>query len=148
MTEPELLHLWNLTEPCDQRAFASYDAFRAHISAIHQLNLQTNECRCAFTEHEHILRIDGMCPVTNNPQIGSTITIAYKGAQSFLEIASLRAFVDSYKGGKGDVRSMERMLQEIAQSCADVLRVDVKLTSELLIEPAQVMRICCFAFPQ
>jgi hypothetical protein len=39
-------------------------------------------------------------------------------------------------------------LQEIAQSCADVLKVDVKLTSELVIEPRQIMRITCYAFPR
>jgi hypothetical protein len=57
------------------------------------------------------------------------------------------SFVDIYKGGKGAVRSMEGCLQEISQCCADILRVDVKLTSELLIEPNQTMRITCFAFP-
>jgi hypothetical protein len=55
--------------------------------------------------------------------------------------------VTRHVGGKGDVRSMEGMLQQIAQVCADVLEVDVKLTSELVIEPRQVMRVTCFAFP-
>lgn len=111
------------------------------------LRLQPNEGRCAFTEHEHILDLQRGCPVTGNPQPGSTITIASKGTKEFLEVAALRSFVDSYIGGRNDVRSMEGMLQEIAQACANFLKVDVKLTSELLINPAQVMKITCYAFP-
>jgi NADPH-dependent 7-cyano-7-deazaguanine reductase QueF len=111
------------------------------------LKLQSNEHRCAFTEHEHDLKISGFCPVSGNPQEGSGILISYKGTDGFLEVAALKAFVESYRGGKGDVRSMEGMLQEIAQSCADVLGVDVKLCSFLRIEPEQIMKITCYAFP-
>jgi NADPH-dependent 7-cyano-7-deazaguanine reductase QueF len=112
-----------------------------------ELKLQPNEMRCAFTEHEHILKISGMCPVTKNPLRFSTITIAYKGYKGFLEVVSLKAFIDSYIGGKGNIRSMEGMLQDIAQSCADILKVDVKITSNLLIYPSQIMRVTCYAFP-
>lgn len=112
-----------------------------------ELKLQPNECRCDFTEHEHILALPQCCPVSGNPQAGSTITIAYRGTKGFLEVAALRVFVDSYIGGKGEVRSMEGMLQEIAQACADILKVDVKLSSNLIIEPKQIMRVTCYAFP-
>lgn len=112
-----------------------------------ELKLQLNECRCDFTEHEHVLDLPQCCPISGNPQPGSTITIAYRGTKGFLEVAALRSFIDSYVGGKGEVRSMEGMLQEIAQACADILRVDVKLSSHLIIEPRQIMRVKCFAFP-
>lgn len=112
-----------------------------------ELKLQPNECRCAFTEHEHVLGVFDMCPVSGNPLCGSTVHIHYKGSKGFLEVASLRTFIDSYKGGKGDVRSMEGMLQEIAQSCSDILQVDVKLSSYLRINPNQVMKVTCYAFP-
>jgi len=113
-----------------------------------ELKLQPNENRCAFTRHEHTLGLPKCCPMTGNPQWGSTVTIAYEAKKGFLEVASLRAFVDSYIGGKGDVRSMEGMLQEIAQACADILEADVILTSNLVIEPRQIMRVTCYAFPQ
>lgn len=113
-----------------------------------ELKLQPNECRCAFTEHEHELYLPQCCPVSHNPQPGSKVTISYKGKSGFLEVASLRAFIDSYIGGKGEVRSMEGMLQEIAQTCAEILHVDVKLESYLVIEPGQVMRVRCYAFPR
>jgi NADPH-dependent 7-cyano-7-deazaguanine reductase QueF len=112
------------------------------------LRVQPNEHRCAFTEHEHRLEISNICPVTGNPNHGSRIYISYKGYKGFLEVASLRRFVDSYRGGKGEVRSMEGMLQEIAQSCADVLGVDVKLVGDLIISPAQNLKVTCYAFPK
>jgi NADPH-dependent 7-cyano-7-deazaguanine reductase QueF len=90
---------------------------------------------------------DSNCPVTGNPQPGSTLTIAYKGATGFLEVAALRSFIDSYIGGRGDVRSMEGMLQQICQACADALSADVKLTSHSLIQPSQIRRVTCYAFP-
>ena len=113
-----------------------------------ELKLQPNEHLCAFTEHEHDLKIHGLCPVSGNPQEGSGILISYKAVDGFLEVAALKAFVESYRNGKGEIRSMEGMLQDIAQACANILRVDVKLRSFLLIEPRQIMKITCYAFPR
>lgn len=112
------------------------------------LKTQANENRCAFTEHEHGISFHGCCPITGNPQEGSSLTIRYKADEHFLEVASLKALVESYIGGKGDVRSMEGMLQEIAQVCANILKVDVQLYSFLLLDPEQTMRVTCYAFPE
>lgn len=112
-----------------------------------ELKTQRNENRCAFTEHEHGISFSGSCPVSGNPQPGSRLTISYKGTEYFLEVAALKAFIESYRGGRGGVRSMEGMLQEITQACADILRVDVTLRSFLRIEPEQIMRVTCYAFP-
>jgi NADPH-dependent 7-cyano-7-deazaguanine reductase QueF len=113
-----------------------------------ELKVQPNEARCAFTEHEHRLEISNYCPVTQNPNPGSRLHIFYKGKNGFLEVASLHKFVTSYRGGKGEVRSMEGMLQEIAQCCSDVLRVEVKLIGDLIISPSQYMKVTCYAFPK
>jgi NADPH-dependent 7-cyano-7-deazaguanine reductase QueF len=113
-----------------------------------ELKSQPNETRCAFTEHEHVIYIHDLCPVTGNPQKGSKMIITYKGQNLFLEVKSLRSFADSYRGGKGNVRSMEGMLQEVTQTCADVLQVDVKLVGDLIINPFQFMKVTCYAFPK
>jgi NADPH-dependent 7-cyano-7-deazaguanine reductase QueF len=113
-----------------------------------ELILQPNENRCAFTEHEHILELPVCCPISHNPRPGSTITISYKAQKGFLEVASLRTYIDSFIGGKDDTRSMEGMLQDIAQTCSNVLGVDVKLASNLFIEPSQTMKVTCYAFAQ
>ena len=116
-----------------------------------ELKTQPYEGLCAFTEHEHILDLPECCPVSHNPRPGSTVTICYKSGANgngYLEVYSLRAFIDSYVGGRGEVRSMEGMLEEISQECSDVLGKDVTLKANLLIEPSQVMNITCYAFPK
>jgi hypothetical protein len=56
--------------------------------------------------------------------------------------------VDSYKGGRGEVRSMEGCIQAIAQACADTVAVYVIVTTDLYIAPAQGMKLKCTAFPK
>jgi hypothetical protein len=112
-----------------------------------ELKTVPNERRCDFTEHQHGVSFHDTCPVSHNPRQGSGLTVIYKGADTFLEVASLRALVDSYCGGRGEVRSMEGMIQEIAQKCADVLQVQVEVTTFLLLDPDQIMRLKCYAFP-
>ena len=60
----------------------------------------------------------------------------------------MREYVDSYKGGKGDIRSMEGMIQQITQDCANAARVGIELTAELIIEPNQEMKLICTAHPK
>lgn len=112
------------------------------------LRLQINEGRCAFTEHEHVLDLLRCCPVSGNPQPGSVLSIFYKGQRGFLEVQSLLDYVQTYVGGKGDIRSMEGMIQAIAQDCADILEVDVRVEARLMIKPSQRMIVKCYAFPK
>jgi 7-cyano-7-deazaguanine reductase len=113
-----------------------------------ELKTVPNEARCAFTKQEHELPIDPCCPVSGNPRPGSLISIAYEPIGRILEVASLRAYIDSYKGGRGDVRSMEGMIQAIAQDCSNAVRAHVIVNAELVIEPRQKMRLKCAAFPE
>lgn len=65
------------------------------------LKTQPNERRCADTIVTHILSLPQCCPITGNPQAGSTIEIVYTPTDSLIEVISLRAYVDSYQGGRG-----------------------------------------------
>jgi len=112
------------------------------------LRLQINEGRCAFTEHEHVLDLPRCCPISGNPQPESSLSIFYKGQRGFLEVQSLFDYVQTYVGGKDDIRSMEGMIQAIAQDCADILQVDVRAEARLVIEPSQRMILKCYAFPK
>jgi 7-cyano-7-deazaguanine reductase len=113
-----------------------------------ELKTVPNEHRCEFTEHQHGIGFSDMCPVSHNPRQGSSITICYKGVDCFLEVDSLSAFVESYRGGRGEVRSMEGMVQDIAKACAVILNVQVEVDALLLLDPDQTMRLKCYAFPQ
>jgi hypothetical protein len=62
-------------------------------------------------------------------------------------VHSLRAYIDSYQGGRLSVRSMEGMIQQIAQDCANALGAYVKVSASLSIDPDQQMSLSCAAFP-
>jgi len=111
-----------------------------------ELKTVPNESRCEFTEIVHVVPIKDFCPISHNPA-GGHIEISYTPADRILEVASLRNYVDSYKGGKGEVRSMEGCIQAITQDCADTVRVCVVVSTDLYINPLQGMRLKCTAFP-
>lgn len=113
-----------------------------------KLKTQPNEDRCAMTWVTHRLTLPQCCPVTKNPQPGSEITIEYSPISTLLEVASLRSYVDSYQGGRGDVRNMEGMIQNIAQDCSNLLRQTVKVIAQLNLEPNQKMTVECTGNPR
>ena|SRR5688572_18255564 len=113
-----------------------------------QLKTQRNEHRCRTTQETHILPLSQCCPISGNPKEGSEVSIEYRANEHFLEVASLREYVDSYIGGRGDVRSMEGMIQQITQDCADAVKTSVHTQARLVIEPNQRMTIECSANPR
>jgi 7-cyano-7-deazaguanine reductase len=93
----------------------------------------------------HVLKIPQCCPVSGNPQDGSTIEIEYSVMDLILEVQSLRDYVDSYVGGRGDIRSMEGMIQQITQDCANAVQTSVWVRARLEINPRQQMVLECSA---
>ena len=108
---------------------------------------QPNEIHCNETNMVHILDLPPCCPVTDNPQPGSKVRIAYQANEFFLEVVSLRAYVDSFRGGRGAVRSMEAMIQQIAKDCANCVNKFTVVTASLIIDPGQAMDVECRVFP-
>jgi 7-cyano-7-deazaguanine reductase len=104
-----------------------------------------NEARCFWTEETHVLDLPACCPISGNPQPGSTLTIRYEPRERILEVAALRAYIDSYVGGHDGVRSMEGMIQQIAADVAAAVSVNVCVEADLIIEPGQRMRLKCAA---
>lgn len=113
-----------------------------------ELKTQPNEKRCRTTTETHILPLKPCCPYSGNPTEGSKLFIEYRANDVFLEVISLREYVDSYVGGRGDVRSMEGMIQQIAQDCANAVQTSVHVKAVLNINPNQEMTILCSANPR
>lgn len=95
----------------------------------------------------HILDIPPCCPVSKNPRPGSKITISYCPAGQSLEIASLIAYIHSFRGGLYDssgqlvVRDMEGMIDRIASECANILQLKVTVQADLELLPRQGMAL-------
>lgn len=112
-----------------------------------EIKTQPNEERCYSTRQRHILPLKPCCPISHNPTEGSKIEIEYRAFESHLEVQSLRDYVDSYVGGKGDIRSMEGMIQQITQDCANAAKTCVHVIATLNINPNQQMILECSANP-
>jgi len=102
---------------------------------------QPNESRCDHTESAHEFDIDGLCPVSGNPLPGSMIRIQYIPERWYLEVYSLKHYIESFRGGKDDIRSMEGMLQAVAKDCSESVEVPVTVIARLVIHPGQRMII-------
>lgn len=109
------------------------------------LKTQPNEARCHKTRITHTLSIPPCCPVSANPMAGSEVEISYSPASFILEVDALREYIDSYPGGRGDVRSMEGMIQQITQDAANCVRVMVHSVARLVIAPNQREIVECAA---
>ena len=110
-----------------------------------KLATQPNEKRCHTMKETHLLELKPCCPISGNPQAGSVLEIEYRVDERILEVEALRAYVDSYIGGRGDVRSMEGMCQQITQDCANAVQTMVHTRATLNIAPAQRMIVECSA---
>lgn len=101
----------------------------------------------------HTLALPPCCPVSKNPRQGSTISIMYRAKQDVLEIASLIAYIHSFRGGlhnaggELEVRDMEGMLLRIAHDCAQALGVPVRVTAHLMLLPKQEAHVVARGYP-
>jgi 7-cyano-7-deazaguanine reductase len=111
--------------------------------------LLTQPCTATISTFEwHILPLPSMCPVSRNPQPGSALYVLYQPKACFLEVYSLRAYVNSYIGGKGAIRDMEGTIQRIAQDCANALDVPVCIGAWIVLQRRDAMALVCNAIPQ
>lgn len=111
------------------------------------IKTQPNEKRCGEMVERHEFDLPQCCPVTKNPQPGSFIRIRYRPNGHILEVQSLHDYIKEYIGGRLDIRSMEGMIQNIAQDCAKSAGVKVKVTAKLILQPQQIMKLICKAYP-
>jgi hypothetical protein len=97
---------------------------------------------------ENRLLLPRCCPVSKNPQPGSTLRLRYRARGRVLEVYSLKAYIESFVDGHADgTRNMEAMIQRIAQTCADALQTPVRACAELELVPYQHLRLTCMARP-
>jgi len=72
-----------------------------------------------------------LCPISGEPQPGSTITISYNAGALLLETKALRQYLASFAGeNPHSVRDLEEAAQVIAQQCANMLHTSVQVHAE------------------
>jgi 7-cyano-7-deazaguanine reductase len=93
-----------------------------------------------LTKQIHEVDVPALCPKTNNPIKGSTLTIAYAPKEELLELYSLNEYVASFIGSN-EVRDLELFTQVVARDCHDVLGVKVTVTGKFVLNIGQTL-IC------
>ncbi len=80
--------------------------------------------------------------------------IQYRPRGYSLEVGSIIRYIHTFIGGKRDaadqleVRDMEGMICRIAQDCAVILDVPVRVTAQLVLLPKQQMRLVARGYPK
>jgi NADPH-dependent 7-cyano-7-deazaguanine reductase QueF len=80
-----------------------------------------------------------LCPMSGEPQPGSTITISYTAGAILLETKALRRYLESFAGENPyGVRDLEEAVQVIARHAADTLKVPVRVTARYLLQVGEM----------
>ena len=79
---------------------------------------------------EHVVELPELCPATENPRPGSTLTICYEARERLLELFSLDGYIAAFIGHPV-VRDMEYFVQTVAQDCADALGHEVEVRADV-----------------
>jgi NADPH-dependent 7-cyano-7-deazaguanine reductase QueF len=77
----------------------------------------------------HELAVPSLCPKTENPISGSTLTISYVPHEKLLEVYSLNEYIASFRGSN-EVRDLELLTQVIARDCQNILGVNVSVVGK------------------
>ena len=95
-----------------------------------------------LTKQTHEVEIPSLCPKTNNPIKGSTLTITYVPAEELLELYSLNEYVASFIGSN-EVRDLELFTQVVTRDCHAVLGVKVSVTGKFILNIGQTLLCEC-----
>lgn len=109
-----------------------------------QPNLRRDICALEW----HVLPFSNLCPFSHNPQRGSQLVILYQPARTFLEVYALHAYIEDFKGGRGDVRDMEGMIAQVAQDCANALDTLVTVGGMIRLHDGNTMMVIRQASPR
>lgn len=113
-----------------------------------QILTQPNTITNTHLFERHVLPLPSCCPVSGNPQPGSEVIISYHPKDKFLEVYSLKKYIDEYIGGhESGIRDMEGMIQQIALDCATTAGVYVRVDAKIKLQFGDEMRLVAKARP-
>jgi len=93
-----------------------------------------------LTKQTHEVQVPPLCPKTENPIKGSTLTITYTPKELLLEVYSLNEYGASFIGSN-EVRDLELLTQVVARDCQQILGIKVNVVGKFILNIGQVL-IC------
>ncbi|HEY2979769.1 MAG TPA: hypothetical protein VGJ22_01195 [Anaerolineales bacterium] len=97
-----------------------------------------------LTKQTHEVQVPPLCPKTENPITGSTLTITYAPAERLLEIYSLNEYVAAFRGSN-EIRDLELLTQVVARDCREALDVDVTVVGKYVLNIGQTVICECWS---
>ena len=88
----------------------------------------------------HEVAVPPLCPRTENPIAGSTLTVSYIPDEKLLEVYSLNEYIASFIGSN-EVRDLELLTQVVARDCQNALGVNVLVIGKYILNIGQTV-IC------
>jgi 7-cyano-7-deazaguanine reductase len=80
-----------------------------------------------------------LCPISGEPQPGSTISISYTAGALLLETKALRQYLAAFAGENPyGVRDLEQAAQVIAQQCADIARAAICVVAKYHLQVGEM----------
>jgi len=95
-----------------------------------------------LTKQTHEVQVPPLCPKTENPIAGSTLTITYVPNEDLLEVYSLNEYVASFIGSN-EVRDLELFTQVVARDCHEALGVKVSVIGKFILNIGQTLTCEC-----
>ena len=75
-----------------------------------------------------------LCPMSGEPQVGSTVSIRYIARETLLETKSVRAFLASFiNENPYAIRDLEEAVQFIARTCSEAIYADVTVEAHYIL---------------
>lgn len=93
---------------------------------------------------QHLLPLPPCCPVSKNPREGSTINIEYTTTGDVLDVLYIAKYLATFVNGKGEIRSAEDMIEQIADDVLAVLacdNADVVVTAKIVLGDGETLNI-------
>ena len=81
-----------------------------------------NSMPTVTTTVHHTVELPALCPVTGNPQKGSTLSIKYSPHSHLLDVFGIAGVIEDYINNT-EVRDIEYMVQHLAQRIANRLGI-------------------------
>jgi 7-cyano-7-deazaguanine reductase len=128
---------------------------RAPVVRTHESGLRTQEVTgpAVAMVQRHEVALPAMCPVSGNPQPGSSLTLSYRPNGWCVEVYSLDQILGRFVGGwRGTERypaerNMEGAVALIARMVADAVGVPVRFRARLVLD-ASPLRLAGTAEPR
>ena len=88
---------------------------------------------------QHTLPVPALCPVSQNPAVGSKIIISYTGHDVLLDVLTLPSYIASFYGSQV-TRDLEKFTAQVGEDVAALVGSTVTVVGDFVLTDGQLLR--------